>query len=197
MNKKNTLIIIVLLAVGVIFFISTNTFDFKKLTSSEPKDTVARAPFFRLPSLKVPSLEKTPVSEQAWAVFQKYLEYAKAHDLAGVISLSHQLSEVCNDPESQPECYALMDNVYEVASPLQASEFKYIQSDERQIIMSTDGPVVAILYFTIDPSGSPKVLGLGFCLEDDTFTEKCVETNPDKRDMDKNGWWDAIEALFK
>lgn len=196
MSKQN-IIIVVLLAVGVIFFISTNTFDFKKLSTPEQNEALDPTPFFHLPSFKVPLLEKAPISEEAWDVFQSYLEYAKAHDLAGVISLSHQLSDICNDPEKEPECFALMDNVYEIASPLQASEFKHIQSDERQIIMSTDGPVVAILFFTIDPSGSPKVLGLGFCLEDDSLAEKCVQTDPAKRDKNNNGWWDAVEAHFK
>jgi len=196
MSKQN-IIIVVLLAVGVIFFISTNTFDSQKISAPEQRDDVVSTPFFHLPSFKVPFAKKAPISEQAWTVFQNYLEYAKAHDLAGVISLSHQLSDICNDPERQIECFALMDNVYEVASPLEASEFKHIQSDDRQIIMSTDGPVVAILYFTIDTSGDPKVLGLGFCLEDETLNEKCVETDPDKRDKNSNGWWDAVEALFK
>lgn len=195
MNKQN----IVVLAVFVVlttFFISNNTFDTQKFSSPESNTNIATG-LFHLPALKVPTIDNATVSEEAWTVFQKYLGYAKAHDLAGLVSLSHQLSQICDDPERRNECFALMDNVYEVASPFQQEEFKHVQFDGRQIIMSTDGPVVAILYFTRDGSGSPKMLGIGFCLEDGTSEDPCVETDPNKRDTDKNGWWDAVEALFK
>lgn len=89
-----------------------------------------------------------------------------------------------------------MDNVYEILSPFKQSDFKHIEEDERQIIMFTDGPVVAILYFTRDRSGVTKVLGLRFCLENETEPGSCVETDPRERDQNNNGWWDSVESLF-
>ncbi|MDZ4205875.1 MAG: hypothetical protein U1C12_01550, partial [Patescibacteria group bacterium] len=133
---------------------------------------------------------------EVWIIFQNYLEFARTHNLAGIKNLSHQISATCSDSAKEAECFALMDSVYAIASTFEPSEFKNIQSDERQIIMSTDGPMVAILYFTKDKTGAIKVLGLRFCFEDETVQEKCVEPTSIKNDADSNGWWDSVESLF-
>ena len=106
------------------------------------------------------------VKDEAWATFQNYLEFARTHNLVGVKSLSHQISAACSDPAREKECFALMDSVYAIASEFKQSEFKYTEEDKRQIIMYTNGPVVAMLYFTKDASGTPKVLGMRFCFEE-------------------------------
>lgn len=133
---------------------------------------------------------------EAWTTFQNYLEFARAHNLSGIRSLSHQISATCSNQSRKEECFALMDNVYAIASTFKLSDFKHIQSDERQAIMFTDGPTVAILYFTKNERGSLKVLGMRFCLEDETAQEKCVETDSIKHDENNNGWWDSVESLF-
>jgi len=195
MKNKQIIVVIALLATGLIFLMSNSAFNASQLSASNSSSSLA-LPSISIPTLQLQQLGGNVVSRQAWTVLENYLAFAQAHDLIGIKSLSHQISDTCTDPASEAACFALMDNLYEVASPLEFSEFKHLQSDERQIIMYTDGPVVAILYFTRDQSGSPKILGLGFCLEDLEAGERCVETNPDRRDQDNNGWWDSIENLF-
>ena len=89
-----------------------------------------------------------------------------------------------------------MDNVYNVASGLKLEDFKHIQSDNRQIIIFTDGPVVTTIYFTRDNIKNPKILGISLCLEDEENKDKCVETDSIKQDEDGDGWWDIIEERF-
>lgn len=170
--KKQNSVLVPLLAVGVVFLLGYNGFGWEK------------------------ALKDRGVAIEAWQVFRNYLEFARMHDLAGIRSLSHQISATCDDVSREEECFALMDSVYAIASPLEAAEFRHILADRWQIIMFTDPPVVAILYFTRDERGTPKVLGMRFCVEDEDSRSPCVETDPGKRDTDGNGWWDSIESLF-
>jgi len=184
MNKQKD-IFIPLLAFGIVFLLGYKGFGWdNSLKNAEVISTIVTL-----------SATDSPKRE-AWTTFENYLEFARTHNLSGIRSLSHQISSACNDSLREEECFALMDNVYTVASRLELSEFKHIQMDKRQIIMFTDGPVVAILYFTRDVNGTPKMLGLRFCLEDETKKENCVETEPGRRDLDSNGWWDSVESLF-
>jgi len=183
--RKHSSVLISLLAIGIVFSLGYKGFEWNNMFhGSEVASFIT--------TFSATDSEK----HDAWITFQNYLEYARTHDLSGIRSLSHQISAICNDKSREEECFALMDNVYTLASPLKLSEFKHIQTDERQIIMFTDGPVVTILYFVRDAGGVLKVLGMRFCLEDDTSTANCVETDPKRRDLDNNGWWDSVESLF-
>ena len=193
MNKwaLSTLAIIIALA---IFFFATRSFEVQ-----EPQP--ARDLSLSIPSLTPPSLDILPnnnsnLAQEAWEIFQNYLAFAHAHDLEGLRTLSHQISDTCNNPAKEKGCFELMDSVYTLASPFTLNDFKNIISDEKQIIMYTDGPDVVMLYFTRKEDGTPKVLGMRFCLENATETISCVETDPTKRDLNNNGWWDSVESLF-
>ncbi|MEK9171753.1 MAG: hypothetical protein AAB782_00755 [Patescibacteria group bacterium] len=184
MRKQNS-ILIPLLAIGVVFLLGYKGFGWE----NSLKDTeIANI---------ITTLSTTDRDmREAWTTFENYLEFARAHNLSGIRSLSHQISATCNDPSREKECFALMDSVYAFASQFKLGDFKHIQSDERQVIMFTDGPTVAILYFTKDERGSLKVLGMRFCLEDETVQKKCVDTDSIKHDENNNGWWDSVESLF-
>jgi hypothetical protein len=148
-----------------------------------------------------------PVAAQAWATFEQYLEYARNHDLEGIKSISHQLSAACKDQSRKAECDNLMDTAYFFGKDFKQSDFTHVTYDERQIIMSTDymdswegadEPLALVLYFTRDNSESPKMLGMRFCVGEESKPEdKCVNTDPQTRDANKNGWWDDVEVLFK
>lgn len=184
MDKQKS-ILIPLLAISVVFLLGYKGFGWE----NSLKDTeIANI---------ITTLSTTNSDQrEAWTTFQNYLEFARAHNLSGIRSLSHQISATCNDQSREEECFALMDSVYAFASAFKLSDFKHIQSDDRQVIMFTDGPTVAILYFTKNESGSLKVLGMRFCLEDETAQEKCVETDSIRHDENNNGWWDSVESLF-
>lgn len=135
------------------------------------------------------------ISLAAWSTFDVYVEAARTHDLASLTTVSHQLSPACLDATREVECFALMDSVYSIASSLDKTGFKYVETDSKQIVMWTDGPGVAILYFTREGRNAPKVLGLQFCLEIEAG-DPCVERETLKNDGDEDGWWDKTEELF-
>ena len=154
----------------------------------------------------MPLAQSSSVGTLAWDTLEQYLEVAKAHDLPKVKSLSHQLSPTCQDPVREAECFNLMDSVYGFGSTFKESDFTQVFADEKQIVMMTEyaeNPEVGqqavqiVLFFTRDPDGTPKVLSMRFCFkEPGTAPSNCVETDPKSRDLDNNGWWDSVEALF-
>ncbi len=195
-GNKQTAVILAIFVVGTILFANNYTFEIGKPAPSRGSSIVL--PSFSLPSFKILPANDAAVTAEAWMVFEKYLEFAKNHDLPGLRSLSHQISATCNDPAKENDCFALMDSVYSFAGNLKLSEFKHIQSDERQIIMYTDGPAVAMLYFTRNKNdiNDIKVLGMRFCFEDEQTVGTCVKTDSIKHDVNGNGWWDSVESLF-
>ncbi|MBI2673822.1 MAG: hypothetical protein HYX23_00900 [Candidatus Zambryskibacteria bacterium] len=184
-GSKQIAVVLAILAAGSILFVGN-----RDISSYFPSFS------FSLPSLEISrnSTDAT-LSVEAWNIFQNYLKFAKNHDLIGIRSLSHQISATCNDPAKENDCFALMDSVYSFASPLKLSDFNHIQSDERQIVMYTDGPTVATLYFTRNADDT-KVLGMRFCFEDETTIGTCVMIDSLKQDSNNNGWWDSVESLF-
>ncbi len=165
--KKQNGILIPLLAIGVVFWLGYGGFGWQN--NFKDKEIAGM-----IETLIVPDSPR----REAWQVFENYLAFARSHDLAGVRSLSQQLSPACQDPSKQAECFALMDNVYAIASRFEFAKFRHIKEDERRIIMFTDGPVVTILYFTRDENRALKVQGIKFCLEEENAPtpESCVET---------------------
>ena len=174
---------IVLLAIGS---------SYKKVREGRVTNPLSNLSF---PGFEITNPENAITGARAWATWQNYLEFAKNHDLKGIRESSHQISDTCNDPSKETECFAMMDNVYAIGSELESSAFKYIQADEKQIILFTDRPVVTSLYFTRTEDGTPKLLGLRFCSEQEGDTP-CIETDPEKKDLNDNGWWDSVESFF-
>lgn len=161
---------------------------------------------FSLPTLNVPGVNNPALGKEAYAVFKQYLEFAKAHNLEGLRTVSHQISATCNDPTKEAECFRLMDSVYSISQDFKEEDFKHTYADNKQIVMFTDfinlseadnaEPIRFVLFFTRDSEARPKVLGLKLCLPDKMNPENCVETNTFKLDKDNNGWWDQVEAFF-
>jgi len=193
MGKWYFTLLVIPVALGI--FLITN----RPLGVVEP---VPERPFsVTLPTLTPPALDivltnKPSLKSKVWTTFQNYLKFAQAHDLAGLRTLSYQISATCNDPAKEKECFDLMDSVYLIGSPFKLSEFTNFMSDGKQIMLYTDGPDKVILFFTRDSTGDPQVLGMRFCRELENSNESCVMTDPAKRDLDGNGWWDSIESLF-
>lgn len=196
MKDTYLIVIIALFATGYLFFSSNKIFNNLEATSNPQFGLSFSLPSLFIPPPKLPQPSEEDMAKEAWAVFQNYLQFAKEHNLDGIKALSYQISDTCNNPESENACFALMDNLYTVANPLQFNEFKNIQFDDRQVIMSTEGEFIAIIYFVRDEVGTPKILGLNFCIDNKEAIEQCVETDPTKRDKDNNGWWDSVESLF-
>lgn len=156
--------------------------------------------------LDLPGLNKSDVGREAFAVFRDYREFARTGDIEGIKSLSHQISPACSDPERREECERLMASVYYFTQDFKEEDFKHIYFDDRQLVMLTDflpsaespdrEPIRSALFFT-RMEGGPKLLGIKFCLPNEERPGECFETDPGKRDQDKNGWWDQVESFFR
>lgn len=183
-------ILVIFLAIGVVVALGYENFGWKNYFKSGETGKIAAS----LTTLSQ-SNDQSKHNEY-WEIFQDYLEFARTHNLAGIRNLSHQISDTCNDPEREAECFTLMDSVYIIGSSLEATDFKHVLEDERQIIMFTNGPAVAMLFFTKDEGGNIKMLGLRFCFEDETTVGTCLKTGSARQDSNNNGWWDNVESLF-
>ena len=184
--KKQNSILIPLLAIGVVCVVGYQGFNWDDSFVAKEFKSISN------PSPTAP----LPVTLEAWQVFENYLEFARTHNLVGVRSLSHQVSDTCNDPLKEQECFVLMDTVYTIGDYFKQEDFKHVLADERQIVMFTDPPAVAILYFTRENPPEIKVLGMRFCFEDETSPDKCFDADRVRLDLDDNGWWDNVESLF-
>ena len=92
-----------------------------------------------------------------------------------------------------------MGGVYQFAKDFKEEYFTSTFYDDRQIVLITDNKasmVSVALVFTRDMNGNSKVLGIKWCVPEKDNQNICVETDPTKRDLDNNGWWDDVEALF-
>ncbi len=164
--------------------------------------------FSFIEGLRMPSIE----GEMAWETWQRYLEYAHAHDTEGVAKLAHNPSPVCQDPSMQAECYARLDYAYSAGSKFKEEDFTNVWSDENQIILSTDykeiddnasqrrGRFRSIIYFAKENGKEPKLIGFkpteGAITSKDNLSESQIEAELDKlvQDTDKDGLTDVIET---
>jgi len=193
MKKQVTKFRIILVALILVFVLSYNS---KLIKTQDYEYEPPSIPQLIPPTFNVLGIIDTSSAIDAWAVFQDYRNFAKNHDLVGMRNLSHQISATCNDPAKEKECFSLMDSVYSISSTFEFNQFKHIIQDKRQIIMYTDRPTVAILYFTRSESERPKLLAISICFEDDSSIGSCINPENVKRDQNGNGWWDSVESFF-
>jgi hypothetical protein len=93
---------------------------------------------FAYGNLKLVDNRTTRDVDNAWEAFQNYLDYAEAHDLEKLATVSHQVSEVCKNPETQAECFARMDMAVAYGREFEKEQFTTIWRDKKQIILLTD-----------------------------------------------------------
>ncbi len=182
-------ILIPLIAIGVVIGIGHQTLGFDKLI----KDLHVNSLTQRAPTI---TANAEAVRDQAWNTLTQYLTFAKAHDITGIRAISHQVSPTCSDTNMLEECNKIMDSVALIGSYLNKDTFTQVVGDDKQIIIYTEGPDRVFLYFTRDTTGSPKVLGMRFCRDDETIGFLCPSVNASITDSNENGWWDSVESLF-
>jgi len=200
MNKRNIAVIVALVVVLVVVLMTVSG---GKLSSSKQDGLFSGLGVSG--GATIPNLTDSFNTTAAWGVFQEYLKFAKAHDIEGLKSLTYQLSDTCANPDKRAECLVLVDSVYSIASDFKLEDFKNVFYDDKQIILTTDymrlyddaDDTKVVLYFVRSTEGEPKVLGIRFCYGKESAQNECVITDPARRDADKDGWWDDIEALFK
>ena len=101
------IVILGMVATGIFLFVDIPD---KAGTDSPRLNLSLNFPSFFKPSFNIFDNNKK-TAEEAWTILQNYSEFARAHNLEGVRSLSHQTSEICNDPARIEECELLMDNI--------------------------------------------------------------------------------------
>ena len=194
-NKPVSLLIVVLIIIiaGSLFYFKNDLIKDKPLPATP--NLSASIPTLKAPELNITPAKQSSVAKQAWTTWENYIKFAKAHNLAGVRSLAYQMSDTCNDPTKEKECFELMDSVVGFSTFFNKELFTHSAYDDKQIVLWTDGPNIATLYFTRDENGNPKVLALRICQEGPS-AKKCIETDPALRDTNNNGWWDTVETSF-
>ncbi|MFH1473182.1 MAG: hypothetical protein ABIF06_02115 [bacterium] len=222
--KKIIFALIVLIALGFLLT-STKNWTTNEKTGTEievvnPEQVDKDKLSISLPSITAPNLNfalpfiGNPLAEKAWNIFQGYLRGAHEHDLPGIRVLSHQISDTCNDPAQEETCYYLMDSVYTLGSSFEKNVFTHIWSDEKQIILATDykqvddeqaevrGLTRAMLYFTLDKNGNPKVLSFnnisGVFLRKTELDDEVINTRLQEMvaDTDEDGLSDEAELCL-
>jgi hypothetical protein len=168
-------------------------------------------------SLNKPEISKTCTStpltgldfDAEWNALQEFLSALNAHDLDKINSLSYK-------PITQEELGVLGDALYSVGSGLKKSDFVNIERDEKQSRIYTNpnaGNSISEVYF-VKKNSKFLVLSIvmrdanldsdkdGRADEDETctgniyihFPDKCIQTDPNKKDSDGDGWWDSTEV---
>ena len=72
-----------------------------------------------------------------WQVLDRYFTFTKAHNIAGVKSLSYQQSAACADAKREQECFSLMDGVSAFKNRLKPDDFPIKWEDAKQLILLT------------------------------------------------------------
>lgn len=182
--SRSIAITVALVVVGLAFL---GSFYNPAIKNGSLSNLSSLLPSFSGLSLRLPGIGGVSSAASAWSTFEKYRAFAKSHDLAGVKSLSVQLSQVCANPNLQAQCFSLIDNVYAVTNHLKISDFKHIYSDDHEIILFTDYMVAkdnealgqasfqTVLFFAKEEAGSTKLQGIKFCPEDLADLEPCVD----------------------
>ena len=90
-----------------------------------------------------------------------------------------------------------MDNVYALASNFKKEDFSQVLSDDKQTILHTTGDQNINIYFVRSKDKKLKILGIRFCFKDEYIENVCVRDEEYKNDLDKDGWWDSLQTLFR
>ncbi|OHA87812.1 MAG: hypothetical protein A3A96_00500 [Candidatus Zambryskibacteria bacterium RIFCSPLOWO2_01_FULL_39_39] len=173
MNTKKALLIIVLVIIAgaLTFFISKSRSNYSQTATSTPKveegglhTGIQIKP--ELPGQTLP-FSNDP-KDLAWAVFQKYLGYNKDQNLEGVRGVVYKVASVCEDPKTTIDCKARMNLAWEYGNVLKKEDFVNVWEDSKQIILATDfktreddsiiGRDRSIIFFVRDENKNLKML---------------------------------------
>ncbi len=204
MKKYLGLLMLLAIVVLILFFGKVN---YQAQTTAQSGKLSLFNYNFSLPSFGRTSVSDPQIAKDAYSTFERYINYARSHDLVGLETVSYKISATCSDPTQEQKCFELMDNVAKVGALVKESDFKNVFSDDKQIVIFTDfrtlsepplnnEPVRFVLFFVRDENKQPKVLGLKLCHPDVGTPSNCVETNLFRSDKNNNGWWDEVEAFF-
>src|SRR3989344_2451104 len=237
-------IVILLLIIGAIFFI--NKKPLVNIPADQNNQEVSTTTVINSTTTEN-TAKILSLTEKIWSLFDTYIARAKAHDIEGVKKLSFQQSAACADIKRVNECYGLMDIVVGFSKGIKKDDYNNLQSDSRQLILSTDfkkidnenayGYSKGYLVMIIDKNGDLRMLNFNpdkswfYTKNDFEFSNKevmeiklttmikdtdndgltenqeicggeyqssaeCTNTDPNKLDSDKDGWWDGVEFFF-
>ncbi len=144
MTKKNIFIFIILVIALFSIYIKYTNNSPQRMEVVQNTDNVIKQDEIQNPniqetnSLPKQNTEELAIKDKAWIVLEKYLDFAKNHDIKNLSKISYQVSEICKDKSKEKECFERMDAVYFIGKELKKSDFKYVWQDDKQIILTTD-----------------------------------------------------------
>jgi len=206
-KKIISIISILVLISSIIFFANRKSENpvektsFVEVASTDKTESVSVVPSAITQSNT--ANQKTVLNAQdAWNVFQKYIQAARTHDISSLEAVAFSLSATCTNPNLRKECFVLMDGVYNIGKSFFQSDYKNFMYDSKQAILYTDSRVESTetktalvrgyIYFGRDTRGNLKLLALdpsrGLSVDTGTSTlavleKKLIEMSIDK-DMD-------------
>ncbi len=210
---KKIIIAVVVIALIVLGYVGYTQGKFPFLNSSKDSATALPDNFEPTEVPTIASDSDQALAHEAWTVFQTYLGFLKKHDVAGVKTVTLELSSTCADKAKSVECNKLMDGAYKIGSTFKEADFTRLLSDSKQIILSTPfhtetsdlarASVRQAIYFARNEKGVPKVLSYTFPNEITYVIYDATESNDmaalDKRltfrtnDKDLDGMPDEVE----
>lgn len=168
MIKKIIVLLIILVAVLSGFYVIKNNENVDPTLQTDPENIGKITINPEVPDITLP-LSNDP-KDAAWNLFQKYLEYNKTRNLAGIKSVVYKIAPVCEDPKTRIDCEARMGAAYSYGNAFKKSDFVHFWSDEKQAILATDfwiennkdmnliGRFRSIIFFLKDEAGNLKML---------------------------------------
>lgn len=215
MNTKKYILAVVLI---LVLAISAWKFIGKRETSNEPLPQINEENLATTTPLREDSAGQAE-KDQAWAVLQKYLSFAKANDIKGLTSLSYQLSDSCKNydksTDNKKDCDAKMQSVYSIGSQFKKADYTIVWSDSKQTILSTPfyradaGEEIAsylhgVIFFVKSTDGSIKLLSFNpargiFLPKTATSTKAEIDKKLKDAviDLDKDGMEDQVESCIR
>jgi hypothetical protein len=127
-------------------------------------------------------LNHEELRQQAWQVFERYIEAARIQDLETLSLYSHELSTVCQEAlsgvneEATVECQNLMASVVTVAENFEFEKFVYVFRRDADVSIYTDyeDQLRTIISFKFNKKDL-RVSGIRFCLEGSDPAPECFD----------------------
>lgn len=221
-KKTQTILVLIVIFLGLV----TITLRNKKI-SNEPlsenvtESTVATSTNKDIlattdSNSNIPATQTGNIPNRAWATFEKYIEYARTHNIEGVRSLSHKFNGTCSkakeSEEMEKKCFAILDSVYETGISMNKSDYSNVAFDSKQIILSTNPKKTDsadkveitknLIYFTISTNNEIKLLALelgrSFTVKKAGLTNAELNLAVEERikDSDNDGIENAVESCL-
>jgi len=202
-NKKIIVLIVSLLILIALAFIIKSKIAFsptseiiensvsenKNATSTSSAENVGSTESSRPSPTNISKIN--PLKDEAWNLFQTYLEFNKNKNLEGVKSVVYKISNVCNTEKPSNDCINRMSLAYFYGAQLNKDSFTNVWGDNKQIILATD------FYDENEASTTTRYRTIIYFVRDNNNNLKMLSFNPINGSNLNNGNYTTDEIKQK